>query len=54
MHFADVFQRGKSNMMANAVKGAAAGAIAVWAMDKLNWFFFRISASLRSQFDRPQ
>jgi hypothetical protein len=29
-----------NNTLANALKGAVAGAVGVWAMDRLDWFFF--------------
>lgn len=31
----------KSGMLSNAFKGAVAGAIGVWVMDRLDWFVFR-------------
>jgi hypothetical protein len=34
------YKMDKSDMLANAVKGAAAGALAVWVMDRLDWFIF--------------
>lgn len=46
----------QSEMMTNAVKGALAGAFAVWAMDKLDWFIFNHedpAARRRTEHVRP-
>lgn len=34
-------QGNTSNLLSNALKGAVAGAVGVWVMDRLDWFMFR-------------
>ena len=47
----------RQDLLGNALKGAVAGAVGVWAMDRLDWFLFRRQApQVRRQIDqaRPQ
>jgi hypothetical protein len=40
MQYTSDRQMNSNNILNNALKGAVAGAIAVWAMDRLDWFIF--------------
>jgi hypothetical protein len=51
------YQSNSDNVMMNAAKGAIAGAIAVWAMDRLDWFMFEHedqAARRRTESVRPE